>query len=66
MQKKVELTLSDLMLAGKAWNLFQQKDADGMTELAACGDFIRLTAMQKALQQCAAEIRMNAPQRQQR
>ena len=58
MQKKVELTLSDLLLAGKAWNLFQQKDADGMTELTQYGNFEHFPAMQKALQQSAAEIRM--------
>ena len=54
--KKVQLVPEDLNLAGKAWLLFQKKDASGMINLAASENFERLPKMQKALYRCAEDV----------
>ena len=56
MDKKIQLAPQDLALAARAWKLFVCKDASGMKELAAAGNFEHLPAMQRALLRCAEDV----------
>ena len=54
--KKVQLLPEDWKVAGKAWLLFQRKDAEGMREFASRENFERLPKLKKALFRCAEDV----------
>ena len=54
--KKVQLLPEDFELAGKAWDCFRSRDANGMFRLTEQGNFERMPQMKKALFRCIDEI----------
>lgn len=55
-KKRIRLTPQDWQLAGQAWKLFLNRNAEGMMQLAESGNFDHMPAMQKALLRCAEEV----------